>query len=275
MNVIIIFIIIGLLIWCRCLHKNVELFYPEEEDKITKYIGYLGNYVNAGGTALDFSKVVGIQGPNGLIGIQGPRGDQGYPGSNGRDGNPGEPGSNGIQGEQGYQGVQGYPGYPGERGERGQDGATGAKGDTGGHETTELSKTLIATSYKLLEAEEGFTSEEAEQISLLVYLNTYINTILVQYIDFETETINFPAGATGATGKDGVKGDIGATGKDGAKGATGAKGIKGDDGFDGASIFDVSKFRLNGDTDLFKKRRKKDDDSDDPQPSTAYTTLFD
>jgi hypothetical protein len=264
MNVIIIFIIIGLLIWCRCLHKNVELFYPEEEDKITKYIAYLGKYVPEGGTALDFSNVVGIQGPVGPVGDQGPRGGQGYPGSNGHYGDPGEPGLSGIQGERGERGEQGYPGYPGERG---QDGATGAKGDTGGNETKgDISRILIDESIGLVNKIEGFTQKDEENISALVYFNTLINTILIDYIG------TIPAGATG---KDGVKGDIGATGKDGAKGATGAKGIKGDDGFDGASIFDVSKFRLNGDTDLFKKRRKKDDDSDDPQPSTAYTTLFD
>ena len=251
MNVIIIFIIIGLLIWCRYLHKNVELLTDaetpneeqSEEDTIARYIGYLGKYVPEGGTGLDFSNVVGIQGPTG------------------------------------------ERGHPGERGQDGVKGDVGAKGDTGSTITSGKSRVLIdggveslLKGFELIDKidkikiNEGFTQDDEDNISSLVFFNTYINTYLLDYI------YTNPAGATGAVGaagKDGVKGDIGATGKDGAKGATGAKGIKGDDGFDGSSIFDVSKFRLNGDTDLFKKRRKKDDDSDEPQPSTAYTTLFD
>jgi hypothetical protein len=68
-------------------------------------------------------------------------------------------------------------------------------------------------------------------------------------------------------GSTGPKGD---TGPMGGTGPQGIQGIRGQDGINGASIFDVSRIMLNGDTDIFSK---KVDDAE-PQPSTAYTTLF-
>ena len=68
-------------------------------------------------------------------------------------------------------------------------------------------------------------------------------------------------------GSTGPKGDTGGTGP---KGDKGIQGTRGQDGINGASIFDVSRIMLNGDTDIFSK---KVDDAE-PQPSSAYTTLF-
>ena len=42
----------------------------------------------------------------------------------------------------------------------------------------------------------------------------------------------------------------------------------------GASIFDVSRYMLNGDTDLFKNNNTQKN-TGEPQPVNAYTTLFD
>jgi hypothetical protein len=75
----------------------------------------------------------------------------------------------------------------------------------------------------------------------------------------------------GVTGPRGTQGGVGAQGVTGAQGGVGSQGVR---GRDGSSIFDVSKYMLNGDTDIFKKKNKEDDDNV-PQPVNAYTTLFD
>ena len=94
--------------------------------------------------------------------------------------------------------------------------------------------------------------------------------------DDDFPILEFPKGDTGARGLQGLLGATGYKGNQGDKGEKGDKGDRGDHGIDGASIFDVSKYMLNGDTDLFKRKdTRNDSDKYDPQPVNAYTTLFD
>jgi len=130
---------------------------------------------------------------------------------------------------------------------------------------------------------EGYTEEDDIQ-----YILEYFFTLLQPYILFKSEFgINLeedklvippgPPGEQGNTGGIGPRGDQGNTGGIGPRGPKGDQGKIGIDGRDGASIFDVSKIMLNGETELdrSKKRHKnRDDDKDAPEPSTAYTTLF-
>ena len=91
-------------------------------------------------------------------------------------------------------------------------------------------------------------------------------TLLHPYLDSEGKALLFPKGDTGS------KGDIGPTGGKGDTGGNGAIGQRGEGGPAGASVFDVSRLMLNGETDLFNQ--KDNDSKDEPQPSSAYTTLF-
>lgn len=110
--------------------------------------------------------------------------------------------------------------------------------------------------------------------SMLLYpLFPYLNTHKSK--DFYDWTYDLGVtGATGPRGNAGINGTSGETGPRGVAGLQGVTGIQGVKGRDGSSIFDVSKYMLNGDTDIFKKK-DKDDDDDAPQPVNAYTTLFD
>jgi hypothetical protein len=55
----------------------------------------------------------------------------------------------------------------------------------------------------------------------------------------------------------------------------GPVGQRGEPGPAGASVFDVSRLMLNGDTDLLKQKdNNNNDNKDEPQPSNSYTTLF-
>ncbi len=82
--------------------------------------------------------------------------------------------------------------------------------------------------------------------------------------------------------QDGSKGDTGATGSKGDTGGIGPMGPvgqRGEPGPAGASIFDVSRLMLNGDTDLFKQKDKinnnnNNDNKDGPQPLGSHSTLF-
>ena len=83
-----------------------------------------------------------------------------------------------------------------------------------------------------------------------------------------------PKGDKGDIGPTGGKGDTGPAGSVGATGGNGAIGQRGEGGPAGASVFDVSRLMLNGETDLFNQKDKINDSKDEPQPSNAYTTLF-
>ena len=115
--------------------------------------------------------------------------------------------------------------------------------------------------------------ESTQQLTQL--LDPYLNT----HSSSDPSVWTYDLGVTGATGPRGNAGINGTSGKtgprgiDGIAGLHGATGIQGVKGRDGSSIFDVSKYMLNGDTDIFKKKDKGDDDA--PQPVNAYTTLFD
>ena len=104
-------------------------------------------------------------------------------------------------------------------------------------------------------------------------LNSYLNTHKSKDPSDWTYDLGV-TGATGPRGNAGINGTSGETGPRGVAGLQGVTGIQGVKGRDGSSIFDVSKYMLNGDTDIFKKK-DKDDDDDAPQPVNAYTTLFD
>jgi hypothetical protein len=136
---------------------------------------------------------------------------------------------------------------------------------------------------------EGLSEED--EIQNIQYILEYFFTLLQPHILFKSEFgINFeedklviPPGPPGIDGPKGDQGNTGGIGPQGNTGGIGPRGPKGDqgkigiDGRDGASIFDVSKIMLNGETELdrSKKRHKnRDDDKDAPEPSTAYTTLF-
>ena len=97
-------------------------------------------------------------------------------------------------------------------------------------------------------------------------------TLLTPYLDSKGKALIFPKGDIGPTGG---KGDTGPAGSVGATGGNGAIGQRGEGGPAGASVFDVSRLMLNGDTDLFKQKDKNNDSKNEPQPSSAYTTLFD
>lgn len=123
-----------------------------------------------------------------------------------------------------------------------------------------------------------------------------IKNALYPYVDKNTGTLIFPegpqgiqgikgdTGLPGPQGIHGVKGDTGLPGPQGIQGLKGdtglpgpqgIPGVRGDTGPPGASIFDVSKVMLNGDTGLFKKKDTNKETVNEPQPTTAYTTLFD
>jgi hypothetical protein len=115
-----------------------------------------------------------------------------------------------------------------------------------------------------------------EQLDTTSAISLYNFLLAAPYINEEGDGYNFPKGDTGARGLQGLLGATGYKGNQGDKGEKGDKGDRGDHGIDGASIFDVSKYMLNGDTDLFKRKdTRKDSDKYDPQPVNAYTTLFD
>jgi hypothetical protein len=109
-------------------------------------------------------------------------------------------------------------------------------------------------------------------------------TLLHPYLDSEGKALLFPKGdigpkgdkgdigPAGSVGATGGKGDIGPTGGKGDTGSNGAIGQRGEVGPAGASVFDVSRLMLNGETNLFNQ--KDNDSKDEPQPSSAYTTLF-
>lgn len=108
-------------------------------------------------------------------------------------------------------------------------------------------------------------------VAALTWYNYAVTEPLLKYLNPDTLEYEFPKGPTGDRGERGAQGEKGATGAPGEKGA---KGDRGDYGRDGASIFDVSRILLNGDTDLFTKRKDQKEVSE-PQPINAYTTLFD
>ena len=114
--------------------------------------------------------------------------------------------------------------------------------------------------------------DSTQQLTQL--LDPYLNT----HSSSDPSVWTYDLGVTGATGprgNAGINGTSGETGPRGVAGLQGVTGIQGVKGRDGSSIFDVSKYMLNGDTDIFKKKDKDDDDDDAPQPVNAYTTLFD
>ena len=87
--------------------------------------------------------------------------------------------------------------------------------------------------------------------------------------------IQGPSGPQGVPGPQGMSGPPGPHGMSGPPGPRGLSGPPGIPGSNGASIFDVSKIMLNGDTGLFTQKDKNQDKTNEPQPSMAYTTLFD
>ena len=106
---------------------------------------------------------------------------------------------------------------------------------------------------------ENFTAQQERLLDDLTAFNTVMTVPLMPYLNKNKDGYIFPKGNTGDTGERGAIGATGDTGERGEIGATGYKGEKGDS-------------LLNGNTDLFKK---KEDLNDGPQPSMAYTTLFD
>ena len=119
------------------------------------------------------------------------------------------------------------------------------------------------------------------KVQFLSVVNNLLLSPLVPYLNLhgssDPSDWTYDLGVTGATGprgNAGINGTSGETGPRGVAGLQGVTGIQGVKGRDGSSIFDVSKYMLNGDTDIFKKK-DKDDDDDAPQPVNAYTTLFD
>ena len=144
-------------------------------------------------------------------------------------------------------------------------------------EEEEISSKLIRHDVSL-----NLIREDLDNVAFLTEVLSYaVNPLLPYYktddngnviLDKESgyPILEFPKGDTGARGLQGLPGATG------YKGDKGDKGDRGDHGIDGASIFDVSKYMLNGDTDLFKRKdNRKDSDKYDPQPVNAYTTLFD
>ena len=124
-----------------------------------------------------------------------------------------------------------------------------------------------------------------DDFELLTAFNTYGLIPLMSYYKVDEDGVpmldddgypilEFPKGDAGERGLQGAKGDTGERGLQGASGGKGDKGDKGDVGRDGASVFDVSKYLLNGNTDLFKRKEDRKDRGE-PQPINAYTTLFD
>ena len=107
-----------------------------------------------------------------------------------------------------------------------------------------------------------------EQLDVTSAISLYNFLLAAPYINEEGDGYNFPKGDTGARGLRGARGHTG------IKGDKGDKGDRGDVGRDGSSIFDVSKYLLNGNTDLFKRKEDRKD-TREPQPINAYTTLFD
>ena len=117
-------------------------------------------------------------------------------------------------------------------------------------------------------------TDDIGAVAALTLYNYAVTEPLLKYLNPDTLEYEFPKGPTGDRGERGAPGEKGATGAPGAKGDKGDKGDRGDYGRDGASIFDVSRILLNGDTDLFTKRKDQKEVSE-PQPVNAYTTLFD
>ena len=136
--------------------------------------------------------------------------------------------------------------------------------------------TEIDASMNLIQSDMIEMQDQINNVTLLSLFNTTNGTFpLMSYykLDEKGEIIykdgipilEFPKGDTGARGMRGIQGIQGVTG---AIGKQGEKGDRGDYGRDGASIFDFSRYLLNGDTDLKTKNKY------DPQPVGAYTTLF-
>ena len=118
---------------------------------------------------------------------------------------------------------------------------------------------------------ENFTAQQERLLDDLTAFNTVMTVPLMPYLNKNKDGYIFPKGNTGDTGE---RGAIGATGDTGERGEIGATGDTGERGEIGATGYKGEKgdSLLNGNTDLFKK---KEDLNDGPQPSMAYTTLFD
>ena len=123
--------------------------------------------------------------------------------------------------------------------------------------------TLIKQDVDRINENVGYIHRQVEKINGIDSDVKFLGNALYPYLNSSGEFV-LPNGSTGP------KGDTGPMGGTGGTGPKGDKGTRGQDGINGASIFDVSRIMLNGDTDIFSK---KVDDAE-PQPSSAYTTLF-
>jgi hypothetical protein len=126
--------------------------------------------------------------------------------------------------------------------------------------------TLIKQDVDRINENLGYINQQVQQVGKINEIDSevkFLGDALYPYLNSSGEFV-LPNGSTGP------KGDTGTMGGTGGTGPKGDKGTRGQDGANGASIFDVSRIMLNGDTDIFSK---KVNDAE-PQPSSAYTTLF-